>query len=126
MSSTNTLVKHGSLKIVKKKLDTLKTKSRRIDKEINNILTKSTAIEKLAYEKALKKYTDKMNAVLDKEVIKNKLEEKYTCDEKMYDIFTQVKNNYEIAVATIMKQPLTNDEKDSKIQRLQHATCINC
>tara|TARA_B110000908_G_C10230769_1_gene440449 strand:- start:1619 stop:2083 length:465 start_codon:yes stop_codon:yes gene_type:complete len=120
MSSNSTLTKHSALNTVKKNLDVLKSKSRKIEKDIEHIVTVSTSKEKQAYEKALKRYTDKMNAVLAKDEIKDKLEEKYSCDEKIYDIFTKVKANYQIALSTIMNQPLTDEEKDSKIKRLQN------
>ena len=109
----------SSLQNVKNKLDNLKHKSRRLGKEINSIVENGTDQEKKAYEKALQRYTDKMNTVLATDDVKDKLEEKYKCEEKIYTIFDKVKKTYLKAVKTIMDQPLNEKEKEAKIARLQ-------
>ena len=60
-----------------------------------------------------------MNEVLAKEDIKDKLEKKYKCEEKIYTIFDKVKKTYIQAVKTIMNQPLNEKDKDEKIRKLQ-------
>ena len=60
-----------------------------------------------------------MNEVLAKEEIKDKLEEKYDCEEKIYNIFDKVKQTYTKAVKTIMNQPMSKEEKEHKIRKLQ-------
>tara|TARA_B110000211_G_scaffold220805_1_gene267783 strand:+ start:518 stop:985 length:468 start_codon:yes stop_codon:yes gene_type:complete len=111
--------KVNSLQKVKKNLDYLKHKSRELGEDITNIVADGTLEEKKAYEKALLRYTDKMNEVLAKEEVKDKLDEKYKCEEKIYTIFDRVKKTYIKAVKTIMKQPLSNQEKEEKIAKLQ-------
>lgn len=109
----------SSLQNVKNKLDNLKHKSRRLGKEINSIVENGTDKEKKAYEKALQRYMDKMNTVLATDDVKDKLEEKYKCEEKIYTIFDKVKKTYLKAVKTIMDQPLNEKEKEAKIAKLQ-------
>uniref|UniRef100_A0A6C0B3J0 Uncharacterized protein n=1 Tax=viral metagenome TaxID=1070528 RepID=A0A6C0B3J0_9ZZZZ len=120
MSKQLTRGNTGSLHKVKKNLDHLKYKSRKLGEHINNIVINETVEEKKAYEKALRRYTDKMNAVLAKDEIKDKLEEKYKCEEEIYTIFDKVKKTYTKAVKTIMNQPLSKKEKEVKINKLQN------
>ena len=116
------IVKQGSgnLSTIKKNLDILKHESRKLGKQIETIIKEETHEEKKAYERALKKYTDKMNQVLQQGEIKTKLEAKYKCENKIYTIFERVQKTYKKAVKTIMSQPITKEEKHEKIIKLQN------
>ena len=120
MSRELTIKTANSLSTVKKNLDHLKRKSRKIGEEINNIVAEETLEEKKIYEKALRRYTDKMNEVLQKKDIRDKLEEKYDCEDKIYTIFEKDQKTYLQAVKTIMNQPMSDQEKEAKIAKLQN------
>jgi len=119
MSNETRLSKRQGLRLIKQNLDNLKKQSRHIESEVNDIIHSETIQEKDAYEKALKKYNDKMNEVLKRDDVQNKIKKKYECEEKMYSIFDKVKENYHKAVKMIMKQPISKEEKDKKIIKLQ-------
>ena len=119
MSNETRLSKGRGLGLIKQNLDNLKKQSRHIESEINDIIASETIHEKNAYEKALKKYNDRMNEVLKRDDVQNKIKNKYACEEKMYSIFDKVKDNYNNAVKMIMKQPISKEEKEEKIIKLQ-------
>lgn len=104
---------------VKQELNKLKIQNKEICMEINEILKNETREEKKQYQQALEKYNAKMRSVFEREDVKEKLECKYKCEDKIYNIVDQVQRTYKKAVKTIMDQPLTSNEKEKKIIMLQ-------
>ena len=87
MSNETRLTKKRGLGLVKQNLDNLKSQSRNIGNEINEILENETLREKQLLEAAIKKYNNKMNEVLNRDDIQNKIKKRYECEEKIYSIF---------------------------------------
>lgn len=104
---------------IKKELDNLKIQNKEICMEINNILLEETKEEKKDFEEALERYNTKMQAVFERDDVKEKLDDKYKCEDKIYNIVEQVQRTYKKAVKSIMDQPVSMKEKEQKIIKLQ-------
>jgi len=104
---------------IKRELDNLKIQNKEICMEINDILVEETKEEKKDFEEALEKYNTKMKAVFDRADIREKLEDKYKCEDKIYGIVDQVQRTYKKAVKSIMDQPISMKDKEKKIIKLQ-------
>jgi len=104
---------------IKRELDNLKSQNKDICTEINDILIEETKEEKKAFEEALEKYNMKTQDVFNRPDIKEKLETKYKCEDKIYNIVDQVQRTYRKAVKSIMDQPISVSDKEQKIIKLQ-------
>ena len=104
---------------IKRELDNLKIQNKEICIEINDILVEETKQEKKEYELALERYNIKMRDVFNRVDIKEKLEDKYKCEDKIYNIVDQVQRTYKKAVKSIMDQPISVGNKEKKIIKLQ-------
>ena len=92
---------------IKRELDNLKIQNKEICTEINDILVEETREEKREFEQALERYNIKMQDVFNRDDIKDKLEDKYKCEDKIYNIVDQVQRTYKKAVQSIMDQPIS-------------------
>ena len=104
---------------IKRELDNLKFQNKEICMEINDILVEETKEEKREFEEALKRYNIKTQDVFNRDDIKEKLENKYKCEDKIYNIVDQVQRTYKKAVKSIMDQPISVSDKEQKIIKLQ-------
>ena len=104
---------------IKRELDNLKVQNKEICMEINDILVEETKEEKKDFEEALERYNTKMQAVFERDDVKEKLDDKYKCEDKIYNIVEQVQRTYKKAVKSIMDQPVSMKEKEQKIIKLQ-------
>jgi len=120
MSDTQIIKKDTILKI-KNTMNNLRSKNKKINKELDNIISDGTKEEKKILEKAIENYNQKVKAVLNSEHVKNKMNEKYDCEDKIIDLVTKVKNAFRKAVRQINIQPISDEEKNKKIIQLGKA-----
>ena len=113
--------KGGMIEKVGSEFTKLKTKSKKITDEIENIISKSTAKEKKLLDEAEKKYNEKLQKVLNHPKVKDKLESRWECTEDMRDLMGKISRAYRRAVSEINRQNINDDEKLKRTQSLSDA-----
>ena len=119
--SESQIIKKDSILKIQKTMEHLRTKNETLNKEMNSILEQSTKTEKENLENAIKKYNEKVEKVLQTDEIKDRLEKKQDCEEKMYNLVDKVKNSFRKAVKEIRNQPISNKEKNDRIKQLSES-----
>lgn len=115
------IIKKTAIDGIKKSMQSLKTKNKRLNKEINTIIENQTSSEKKNLENALKQYNQKMDRVLNSSQVKSKMNEKYDCEDQIMDLMTKVKSSYRKAIRAIKNQPISDEEKRKRIINLGDA-----
>ena len=115
------IIKKDSILKIKKTMEHYREKNETLSKEVNSIVEESTKHEKENLENAVKKYNEKINKVLDSKRVKDKLDKKQEYEDNIYELMDKVKNSFRKAVREIKKQPISNQEKETKIKQLAEA-----
>lgn len=116
---SETIIKKDTLLKIKNNMSNLKNNNIKLEKEINNIISESTKNEKDDLEKAFVKYQNAMDTALKSKEVKNKLDEKYKCEEKIEDLMNNVQKALRKAIREINNLEISNEEKKDKIIALQ-------
>lgn len=117
----NRIIKRDAINKIKIRMSELKDKNKKISEEVNTLVENATKREKKALEDAIEKYNDKMTEIYNSSLVKKKLDEKYECEDKIVDLMTKVKTSFKRAIREINSQPISEAEKDKKIQALSEA-----
>ena len=115
------IIKKDSILKIKKTMEHYREKNETLSKEVNSIVEESTKHEKENLENAVKKYNEKINKVLDSKRVKDKLDKKQEYEDNIYELMDKVKNSFRKAVREIKKQPISDEEKETRIKQLAEA-----
>ena len=118
---SDSIIKRDAILKIKKNMSSLKNKNINLEKEINDLIETGTKNEKNALEEAVANYNNAMRNILKSEKVKNKLNEKYECEDKITDLMTTVQRALRKAIREINSQDISDEEKKEKIIALQDA-----
>ena len=99
----------------------LRQKNKTLGEEVDKIIKKETFEEKVQLERAMERYNNKMNKVLKSKEVADRLDKQEDCQEKMLDLVSKVRSSYRKAIREIMRQPISKEEKNTKINVLREA-----
>lgn len=116
--SDGSIIKRDSIIKIKTAMTKLKTERNEILKDVDNIIINSTKNEKKALEEAYKNYTDKLNNVLKSKEVRDKISKQHDCDDKIEDLMIRVQSSFRKAIRKINEQPISDNEKKSRIKEL--------
>jgi hypothetical protein len=92
------------------------------EQDINNVDNKENTKNELDnVEKAIEQYNRRMDKVLKSDVIKDKLDKEYQCEEKILDLMNNVQKALHKAIREINNQDINDTEKREKIMALHNA-----
>ena len=117
----DSIIKKDTLLKIKNNMSNLKNNNIKLEKEINNIISESTKNEKENLDKAFIKYQNAMKTALNNTEVKNKLDEKYKCEEKIEDLMNNIQKALRKAIREINNLEITDEEKKDKIIALQNS-----
>ena len=84
----NKIIKRDVILKIGAQMKTLRKKNDEIANEVDNIITDETKAERHNLEKAVEIYNKKVQSVMASQKMKDKLEEKYECDDKITELMT--------------------------------------
>lgn len=117
----DSIIKKDTLLKIKNNMSNLKNNNIKLEKEINNIISESTKNEKENLDKAFIKYQNAMKTALNNTEVKNKLDEKYKCEEKIENLMNNIQKALKKAIKEINNLEITDLEKKDKILALQNS-----
>lgn len=117
----DSIIKKDTLLKIKNNMSNLKNNNIKLEKEINNIISERTKNEKDNLDKAFIKYQNAMNTALNITEVKNKLDEKYKCEEKIDNLMNNIQKALKKAIKEINNLEITALEKKDKILALQNS-----
>tara|TARA_Y100000385_G_C13094464_1_gene640412 strand:+ start:1158 stop:1613 length:456 start_codon:yes stop_codon:yes gene_type:complete len=117
----DSMIKKDTFIKIKNNMSNLKNNNIKLEKEINNIISKSTKNEKDNFDKAFIKYQNAMKTSLNSTEVKHKLDEKCKCEEKIDNLMNNIQKALRKAIKEINNLEITDVEKKDKILALQNS-----
>lgn len=115
------IIKQSTLNEINKKMNGFKKENSELGVEIDSIIKENTKNELNNVEKAIEQYNRRMDKVLKSDAIKEKLDKKYQCEEKITDLMNNVQKALRKAIREINNQDINDTEKREKIMVLHNA-----
>lgn len=115
------IIKQSTLNEINKKMNGFKKENSELGAEIDNIIKENTKNELDNVEKAIEQYNRRIDKVLKSDDVKEKLDKKYNCEEKIRDLMNNVQKALRKAIREIDNQDIDDGEKKEKIMALYNA-----
>ena len=108
------IIKQSTLNEINKKMNGFKKENSELGAEIDNIIKENTKNELDNVEKAIEQYNRRMDKVLKSDAVKEKLDKKYNCEEKIRDLMNNVQKALRKAIREIDNQDIVMVKKKEK------------
>ena len=108
------IIKQSTLNEINKKMNGFKKENSELGAEIDNIIKENTKNELDNVEKAIEQYNRRMDKVLKSDAVKEKLDKKYNCEEKIRDLMNNVQKALRKAIREIDNQDIVMVKKKKK------------